>query len=271
MSNEQSKNEQGTGKNDNEQGIRNNYSLFTIPCLLVFVICYLLSACEMYGRIGGADRTVAYVPSDDLFEDTMSAMSGVWYSHNAGIGRLDGYRIGKWKDFKALVEDSGKTALFPEMSRPSETYDKTPFTDNDYFVFYDDSVYGQSDDGVGGNGGWGNFVTRYIGIVRAINVFNGDKDRGAVIIEYLKGCAPRWLDRWPESSDGRRPFFGIYYRVLDSNTVQMANAVDLAALYAGERYYTERATLEEAIAFNDVENEAEFISWGVAIPQNREQ
>jgi hypothetical protein len=132
---------------------------------------------------------------------------------------------------------------------------------------YDTTVYGQSDDGVGGNGNWG---FGYLGIVRAVNVFNDDPNRGVIIIEYLKGCAPEWLDRWPESSGGKRPFFGIYYRVLDNDTVQMANAVDLAALYAGEKYYTETATLEEAIAFNSVENEAEFISWGVVIPQDRE-
>jgi hypothetical protein len=51
----------------------------------------------------------------------------------------------------------------------------------------------------------------------------------------------------------------------------MANAVDLAARYAGEKYYTETATLKEAAALNTVENEAEFISWGVVIPQDREQ
>ncbi|MDR2517655.1 MAG: hypothetical protein LBC88_09790, partial [Spirochaetaceae bacterium] len=69
---------------------------------------------------------------------------------------------------------------------------------------------------------------------------------------------------------GQRPFFGVYYRMLDADTVQMANAVDLAALYAGEKYYTEQATLHEAIALNTVENEAEFISWGIVIPQERE-
>jgi hypothetical protein len=202
-------------------------------------------------------------PYDDGFEDTLSFLSGVWYSHYAGMGKLDGYRIGKWKDFPALVERSGKLGLFPNFT--PETYGKTLFTEEDYFVLYDDTVYGQGEDGTGG---W-NFC--YMGIVRALNVFNGDPDRGAVIIEYLRGCAPQWLNRWPESSDGRHPFFGIYYRVVDSNAVQMANAVDLAALYAGKKYYTEKATFQEAISLNTVENEAEFISWGVVIPQGREQ
>jgi hypothetical protein len=243
---------------------------------LLLAVFLIPASCGLYnyGQLGGADQTGTFYPDNDafdVFEDTMSVMYGVWYSHYAGMGRLDGYRIGQMRDFERLVEENGKTALFPKMVQPPETYDKTPFTEDDYFVLYDDSVYGQSDDGTGGNGGWDGLVTRYIGIVRAIRVFNGDMNRGAIIIEYLSGCAPGWLDRWSESKDGQRPFFGIYYRVLDSDTVQMANAVDLAALYAGKKYYTERRTLEEAIALNTVENEAEFISWGVVIPQDREQ
>jgi hypothetical protein len=52
--------------------------------------------------------------------------------------------------------------------------------------------------------------------------------------------------------------------------IQMANAVDLAALYAGKKYYTETKTLDEAVELNSAENEAEFISWGVVIPQTKE-
>jgi hypothetical protein len=242
-------------------------AVFAALCLALCASCELYS----YGTIGGADKTGTFYPDHDVFDifgDILSAMSGVWYSHYAGFGRLDGYRVGRWEDFDRLIRDSGKLALFPDFS--PETYRGDAPASGDYFVFYDDTVYGQNDDDTGGNGGWG-LSTRYLGIVRAVNVFNGDADRGAVIIEYLKGCAPQWLNRWSDSSDGKRPFFGIYYRVLDSNTVQMANAVDLAALYAGQKYYTETATLDEAIALNGVENEAEFISWGVVIPQDREQ
>jgi hypothetical protein len=228
-----------------------------------------------YGALGGADVTETLSPGDPLFGEIMDSMSGVWYSHYAGMGRLDGYRIGKWNAFPGLVKNIGKTALFPNLDPPYKTYTAQSGSDDpapgDYFVFYDDTVYGQSDEGVGGNGGWAELVTRYIGIVRAVNIFNGDRNRGAIIIEYLKGGAPGWLDRWPESANGGRPFFGIYYRVLDRDTVQMANAVDLAALYRGKRYYTETATLTEAREKNTVENEAEFISWGVTIPQDREK
>jgi hypothetical protein len=230
----------------------------------------LFSCEDQYGKLGGADETGTFYADYDVFDvfgDTLSTLSGVWYSHYAGMGRLDGYRIGQMRDFEALMEDSGKTALFPKMLRPLETYGASPFTEDDYFVFYDDTVFGQSDQGMGGNGGWDGLVTRYIGIVRAINVFNGDPNRGAIIIEYLSGCAPQWD---PDIKNGQRPFFGMYYRVLDHNTVQMANAVDLAALYAGKKYYTETRTLQEAVDYNTVENEAECISWGVVIPQDRE-
>jgi hypothetical protein len=51
----------------------------------------------------------------------------------------------------------------------------------------------------------------------------------------------------------------------------MANAVNLAAMYKGESYYTETEHLLEAVAKNTAENEAEFVSWGVVIPQGREK
>jgi hypothetical protein len=244
-----------------------------IPVLATVALC-VLGSCDLftYGRLGGADQTDTLRPADPGFDTVMDGMSGLWYSHYAGIGRLDGYRIGKWEDFPEMVEHSGKAALFPVMEKKTYTAESgNDIPDNeDFFVFYDDTVYGQADDGVDGNGGNGGWGFDYIGIVRAVNIFNGDSGRGALIIEYLKGCAPPWLNRWPDSSDGKRPFFGIYFRILDRDTVQMANAVDLAALYAGKKYYTETEHFDDAIALNTVENEAEFISWGVVIPQDRE-
>jgi hypothetical protein len=232
--------------------------------LFVFFSCDLYT----YGKLGGADQTDTLKPGESGFEQVLSFMlSGVWYSRYAGIGRLDGYRIGLLRDFGTLVRDNGKAALFPDLEEKTytaQTGSDDPKDDSDYFVLYDDTVYGENESGSGSNGGW-NFG--YLGIVRAVNVFDGNKDRGAIIIEYLRGCAPQWDG---DIKDGRRPFFGIYYRVLNDNSVQMANAVDLAALYAGKKYYTETRMLEEAVKLNTIENEAEFISWGVVIPQNRE-
>jgi hypothetical protein len=233
----------------------------------LFLCAVTLAACDMYGygKLGGADQTGTYYPADAEFEAVLSSLSGVWYSRYAGIGRLDGYRIGRWRDFDALA-GAKAAVLFPLwQSHPYQGSDPLP---DDYFVLYDDTVYGQNEDGTGGNGGFDFFPTRYMGVVRALNVFNGDRGRGAIIIEYLEGCAPQW-DR--DIRYGQRPFFGVFYRAINADTVQTANAVDLAALYAGEKYYTERATLREAITLNTVENEAEFISWGVVIPQERER
>jgi hypothetical protein len=133
-------------------------------------------------------------------------------------------------------------------------------------VLYDSSVYGQKDDNSSADPGW-TYNFGFCGIVRGVNLFYDIPERGAIIIEYLEGCAPQWDD---DIKDGQLPFFGIYYRFLDPDIVQMANAVDLAALYNGEKYYTEKATLQEAMDSNGVENEAEYIAWGVVIPQDRE-
>ena len=244
---------------------------------MLFVICYLLfviCSCD-YGKLGGADKTVTYYPGDAVFTERMNFMCGVWYSHYAGIGRLDGYRIRKWGDLTA--RDKVKfQSLFPDVNvtNPRTYYKKDHPQNSDYVLFYDDTVYGQQDDdSANTDGNWG---FAYFGLVRAINIFNGDKNRGAIIIEYFEGCDPNWLwdingYAYQELACGEKPFFGIYYRVLSANIIQMANAVDLAALYAGKHYYTEKATLDEALDANDVENEAEFISWGVVIPQDRDK
>jgi hypothetical protein len=237
-----------------------------------------LFICCDYGRLGGADVTDDYRPGDDLFEQRLSFLSGVWYSHYAGIGRLDGYRIRKWGDMTD-ADRAKAQALFPELKIDGPGNPKTCSTqdtpqDGDYIILYDDTVYGQEDDdSSASDGNWG---FAYMGVVRAINIFNGNKDRGAVIIEYFEGADPNWLwdpygYAWQGLGRGEKPFFGIYYRVLQPDVVQMANAVDLAALYNGNHYYTEKRTLEEAVAFNSVENEAELIAWGVVIPQDRER
>jgi hypothetical protein len=241
-----------------------------ILCAVFAACAAVFSACSLYeyGEIGGADKTDTYTPGDALFESVLSGYAGIWYSRYAGMGRLDSYRIGKVRDFTAWGREKAG-ALFPAANLDViTTYKGYTASLDDYILLYDDTVYGQNDGGEGGNGGW-NFC--YIGIVRDLNVFNKDPKRGAIVIEYIQGCAPKWLDRWPESANGARPFFGVFYREIDANTVQMANAVNLAALYAGKRYYTEKPTLPEAIAGNSVENEAEYISWGVVIPQSRER
>jgi hypothetical protein len=101
--------------------------------------------------------------------------------------------------------------------------------------------------------------------VREVNIFNGDATTGAVIIKYLEGCYPRWS--W-DVLLMPLPFFGIYYRVIQPDRILMANPVDLEALSSGKAYYTETATLQEAIDKNNAENESKFVA-GVGIAQDR--
>jgi hypothetical protein len=98
-------------------------------------------------------------------------------------------------------------------------------------------------------------------------VFNNNEKTGAVIVQYFQGCSPAWSR---DIKNGQLPFFGMYYRVLSKDTIQMANAVELSDLYADEEYYTEVASLEEAVEKNNAINDSEFIAWGVVWPQNRE-
>jgi hypothetical protein len=223
-------------------------------------------------------------PEDPELPDARSVletMAGVWYSHSGGL-RTDGYRIGKWKDRHELMPRA-KQDLFPgfDIDAPQfRNYSGTAYNaandfpeglEEEYFVFSDDTVFGQSDDGSGGNGGWNDDIRyRYIGIVKAVNIFDAPNgSAGAVIIHYLNHCYPTW------DSDFERPppksFFGIYYRILNRDSIQMANAVDLENLNAGKKYYTETATLQEAVAKNSAENERGFIAWTVVLPQDREQ
>ena len=249
------------------------FGLHLIPLLFIFYYLFIISSCD-YGQLGGADQTSSFYPGDPVFEERLNFICGVWYSRYAGIGRLDGYRIRKWSELTA-ADKIKMQALFPAFNISSpKTYSTqdTPGND-DYILFYDDTVYGQQDDESEGQETWG---FGYIGVVRAINIFNDNKDRGAIIIEYFEKADPEWLYdpdgyAWQGLAPGEKPFFGIYYRVLEPNVVQMANAVDLAALYAGKLYHVEKKTLMEAVDFNSVENEAELISWGVVIPQQREK
>jgi hypothetical protein len=241
------------------------------------LICYLLSvisSCDQ-GDLGGADKTVTYYPEDAVFAERMNFMRGVWYSRSAG-GLLDGYRIRRWGDLTA-ADKAKAQALFPEIDVDNlQTYSANSAPQNgDYVFLFDDSLYGQEEDDSEGNESFG---LGYMGLVRAINIFNGDKNRGAIIIEYFKGADPSWLSD-PDSysyqglAPGEKPFSGIYYKVLSQDSVQMANPLNLATLYSEENkpYYTEQETLANAVGIFNVENEAEFINWVTAIPQDREK
>jgi hypothetical protein len=220
-------------------------------------VSLLLGSCKM--EEAGDD--------DEFFRvDNMPAeLLGVWYS-TYGKYQTDGYRIGYVKN---IPQDLGEK-LGEDFSGYRKTLmDNYPVADDDYYVYYDDmnGYNGEAPEGL---------RYGYLGVVRAVNIFpeiEGLK-AGAVIIEYFDGAYPRWTD--PGLDAAGRPFFPVYYRYSDINSVQMANAVDLEKLdeynaeptkYGRIHYAIETRTLAEAIAAFTVENTLKFIAWGVVLPQ----
>jgi hypothetical protein len=226
--------------------------------LVVPTVLLLCAACpDPYGQAGGAEDTTEQRDLAAIAE-FLGPLSGVWYSRD-GNYRLDGYRIGLARNIKTEMAD--KLDMFPDFDPDKPRLCHGTLRDGDYYLFYDDSSYGLNPE-TGKPYGYA-----YLGIVMAVNAFNEAKDTGAIIIEYLEGCYPRWE---PKLEKVPLPFFGIYYRIKSPDSIQMANAVDLAALAAERPYYTETATLREAIARNTAENDSAFINWGVTSPQKRE-
>ncbi|MCL2608600.1 MAG: hypothetical protein FWD94_01675 [Treponema sp.] len=227
-------------------------------------ILLLFSACD-YGELGDADKTDTYMPGDAVFDERMDFFDGIWKMPGNG----DGYHIRRWGDLDGK-DETLETAelLFPNLDTENlKTWStkENPSTD-DFVLLYNGG--GPYEDEWGG--------TSYMGIVRAINIFNDDLDRGAIIIEYFEGADPEWLSTPGfNNSQGLRPgevpFFGIHYRgVADKNWVQMANAVNLAALYAGKLYYVEQRSFEDALRVFTVKKDSEWIDWGIVMPQKRQ-
>jgi len=228
--------------------------------LILFTAGFLFWSCD-HGQLGGADRTDTYYPDSPLFQERINSLCGIWYSQHPNTGAaMDGYRIREW----STLTNADKTRAQTLFSGISFTTDnpKTYFTkdhpqNGDFIVLFDDNPSGEP---------WG---FGYMGMVRAINIFNENIKRGAVIIEYFDKADPLWLSG-QGLQRGEKPFFGIYFNQINLNTVQMANPVDLVELDAQRPYYTEQETLDDAVKKFTVENEAEFISWGVVYPQIRE-
>jgi hypothetical protein len=239
-----------------------NYKWIT---LVIINFSLLITNCDApYGKLGGADLTTTY-DTAEIIERIIDRFCGKWYSFFNGL-RLESYRIGRWRDRESIIPPDKRVQFSAfEIDAPKFREAAANIDDDEYFIFFDDTVYGQSADGSGGGAGWG---SSYLGIVRVVNIFNGDRDTGAIIIEYLDGAYPSGS---AEVLNIPLPFFGIHYRVINQDSVQMANPIDLAALMAGEQYYTETATLEEAVLKNTASNNGEFITWGLVTPQERER
>ena len=255
-----------------------------LPETLALFLCALAALCscdDIYGKVGGADITDTYRSAGDIAE-RIDLWQGTWYSRY-GSRLMDGYVVGKWREAASALGSKAKlflrTGFDPAHPRfldaegnvqsalaADETNRGEPGTlhDEDYFIFYDDSVYRQNletTEGTERGHSW-------IGIIRAVNIFDKNPRRGAVILEYLDGAYP---DRAPFDGGPRAlPFYGLFFRTLTEDSMQLANPIKLADRINGLPYHTETAGLEEAIALNNVENDVEFIDWGEALPQDRE-
>jgi hypothetical protein len=242
----------------------------------------LFAACGVYGEVGGADITDTYREPADIAR-YIDGWQGGLYSRYAQ--RLqDGYIIGKWN---ALAGISDKLGVFPDFEITAPQFLNSGGTavaavtpdasiprgspgsihPDDYYILYDDTVYGQnSSSGRPGSRGYS-----YLAVVRGINLFDRNPGHGALIVEYLAGCYP---ERYPFGPAGGveavLPFFGIFFRAVSRTAMQMTNPYKRAERLNGRPYYTETATLEEAFALNNVENDVEFVDWGDETPRELE-
>ena len=193
------------------------------------------------------NRTEVYFPGDPVFQERLEFLAGKWSLANGG----ENYQVATWNS----VKESAKV-LFPGMKAdtPATYNDRLIPGKGDYILIYD---FG--------------FGLSYMGLVRGIAIFNNDKNRGAIIIEYFEESEPLWLSETQGLKRGKKPFFGVYYQVITTEDIKMVNVIDLEGMSEGREYYTEKATLEEALAFYTTENEERLIFWGVVIQMKREK
>jgi hypothetical protein len=249
--------------------------------LLAACLCFW--GCDLgYGKVGGADGYT--VLGDDTGGDNTTGNNadgddtagnnalgefleffiGEWYSHHPYAEyQTDGYKIGKVKDLQTDYPDNhGYPSGFPRNTPAAGNYSPKlgsnyAITPEDHYVLYlakDKQEPGNKD------------VPAFMGIVRRVHIFDTaeeSREAGAIIIEFLEGCYEDGSQFGYDVSD--HPFQGIFYRIIDDDTVQLANAWDFVNWEAPNT-----ATLEEAAAKFVPENEGDLIAWGIVLPQKRE-
>jgi hypothetical protein len=96
--------------------------------------------------------------------------------------------------------------------------------------------------------------TNYKGIVRFVS--NYSETSGVIIIEYTEKPSYAFYNG--------NSFFGIYYRIIDNDTIQIANSINPDGLSAPDT-----ATLNEAKEKFTRFNMGTYVNWGTVQPQKR--
>ena len=146
------------------------------------------------------------------------------------------------------------TWIFPSSGNISESYiiDNAAVIDNGAVIANGTVQY---DGGASGNG------TSYKGSI--VFVSNYSSTSGVIIIKYTE--APAYSNAYGIYNGN--PFFGIYYRNLKNNTVQLANSTNLGDNSGSP----DTATLDEAIAKFTRLNMVNYVDWSNVNPQSKVQ
>jgi hypothetical protein len=238
--------------------------------LLAACLCFW--GCDLgYGKVGDADGYTGLdtggnnTGGDNTLGEFLKFFVGEWYSnHPYSDYQTDGYKIGKVKDLKDdYPSNNGYPSGFPRAIPADGDYSyklRSNYAidpETDHYVLYlakDKQEPGNKD------------VPAFMGIVRRVHIFDKaeeSREAGAIIIEFLVGCYEDGSRFDYDVSD--RPFLGIFYRIIDDNTVQLANTWDFVNWEP-----TNTATLEEAIEKYIPKNDGDFVDWGIVLPQERE-
>ena len=135
----------------------------------------------------------------------------------------------------ALPQSLAGQWVFPATGAPAERYIIDSEAGTFQYIDYSGTGFGFS------------------GHIRFVSNFSSSS--GIIIIEYIEP---------PLDWGGTNPFFGIYYRNITGNTVQLANSFDLV-----NRITPDTATLDEATRRFTRGRMGRYVDWGVVQPQWR--
>jgi len=162
----------------------------------------------------------------------MEYLAGDWMTY-------DDYVIRKLGDFdnyeKELVGDTFTGITYSSVLKTYDTQRTAVSTD--YVILYADGGYGMG----------------YMGLIQAINTFDGSNNEGFIIIEYFEGTDPAWLSdtggfAYQGLTPGEKPYGGTWFAEKDEDKCNFANTTDQNVGYiSGDPYYTETATFSEAL------------------------